>query len=421
MEEVIGQGNTQHPLTEAQVQALIAEGLAHAPVDGKRVLVILPDSTRTAPIPQIVQSLRTALSGRTAALDYLIAAGTHPSMDDTALSSHLGIPVRQGKLPDGSSVYNHHWDHPETFVTVGTLPAAEIETLSQGHLSLDVPIHINRLALDYDFLIVCGPVFPHEVVGFSGGNKYFFPGIAGPEIIDVTHWLGALLTCRAVIGIADNPVRQTIDRAASLIPTPRLGLSMVIHNHDLHGLYIGPIEAAWQTAVSLSAQLNIVTLPHPVQRVLSILPPLYDDLWTGSKGFYKVEPVVADGGEVILYAPHITELSYTHGRLLDEIGYHLRDYILAHWERYKHYPWAILAHSTHLRGDGTYQDGEEHPRVRLTLATGIPQQRCERVGLNYLDPQTIDLDAWRAKHDPDTLIVERAGEILYRLQNTNES
>ena len=57
-------------------------------------------------------------------------------------------------------------------------------------------------------------MFPHEVVGFSGGNKYLFPGIAGPEIINFTHWLGALITNYDVIGAGYTPVRAVIDRAA---------------------------------------------------------------------------------------------------------------------------------------------------------------------------------------------------------------
>ena len=81
---------------------------------------------------------------------------------------------------------------------------------------------------------------------------------------------------------------------------------------------------------------------------------MYDDLWTAAKGMYKMEPAIADGGEVIIYAPHVSEISYTHGRLIDEIGYHCRDYFLAQWDRFKHYPGGILAHSTHVKGLGTF-------------------------------------------------------------------
>lgn len=72
---------------------------------------------------------------------------------------------------------------------MGTIPASEIKEITRGMLSEDVPVGLNRLILDSDHILICEPVFPHEVVGFSGGHKYFFPGIAGPEIINFTRWL----------------------------------------------------------------------------------------------------------------------------------------------------------------------------------------------------------------------------------------
>lgn len=91
----------------------------------------------------------------------------------------------------------------------------------------------------------------------------------------------------------------------------------------------------------------------PYERVLSIMPPIYRDLWTGAKRMYKLEPVVADGGEVVIYAPHIHEVSVVHGKLIDEIGYHCRDYFTEQWDRFGHYPGGILAHSTHVKGKGS--------------------------------------------------------------------
>jgi nickel-dependent lactate racemase len=321
--------------------------------------------------------------------------------------------VRAGRA-GASRIFNHRWDLPETFVTLGVLPAAEVEALSEGRLSLDVPVRINRLILEYDQLIVCGPVFPHEVVGFSGGNKYFVPGVAGPQIINVTHWLGALLTSMAIIGVPDTPVRRMIDRATSFIPTPRLCFALVMHGESPHGLYIGSMEEAWRAATELSARLDIVVVERPYRRVLSVMPEMYDDLWTAAKGMYKLEPAIADGGEVIIYAPHITEVSYTHGKLIDEVGYHVRDYFLKQWDRFKDYPWGVLAHSTHLRGVGTYENGVERPRIQVTLATAIPRERCERIGLGYQDPGTIDPEAWAGGEEEGVLLVRRAGEMLYR-------
>ena len=424
MEEVIkmkettllaGQGVEDRSLGEVEVRSLVAAAFAGLDLKGKRVLAIIPDGTRTAPTPLLFHLFRDLLGGQVAAVDYLVALGTHQAMDDAALSRLIGAPVSDGRVGE-SRVFNHRWDNPETFAALGVLPAAEVETLSDGLLSLDVPVRVNRLIMDYDQLLVCGPVFPHEVVGFSGGNKYFFPGIASSEIINATHWLSALITNRAIIGVRDTPVRRMIDRAASLIPTPRLCLAMVMHGKALHGLYIGSMKNAWRVATDLSAALDIVYVDRPFRRVLSVMPELYDDVWTAAKGMYKMEPAIADGGEVIIYAPHITEVSYTHGKVLDEVGYHVRDYFVKQWDSFKHHPWGVLAHSTHARGAGTYENGVERARIQVTLATGIPRERCERIGMGYRDPATIDVEGWAHREDEGVLLVRRAGEMLYRLR-----
>ena len=317
-------------------------------------------------------------------------------------------------------VFNHHWEDPATFRTLGVIPSAEIEHLSRGLLSMDVPVTVNKLVFDYDQLIVCGPVFPHEVVGFSGGNKYFFPGISGPEVINFTHWLGALITSYEIIGAGYTPVRAVIDRAAAMIDVPKLCVSPVVKGHDLAGLYVGTPQESWEAASALSAQVHVIYVEKPFRQVLSVMPEMYDDIWTAAKGMYKLEPVVADGGEVIIYAPHIDEISYTHGAIIDEVGYHVRDYFVKQWDRFGRYPWGVLAHSTHLRGIGEYDatTAIERPRIQVTLATGIPRERCELVNLGYRDPATIDPAQFTDREDEGVLLVPHAGEMLYRLRGS---
>ncbi len=416
---LIGRGSTTLYLDESDVRELVEQAFEHSDLGGKRVLVILPDSTRTAPIPLFFRLFHEALWGRVAALDYLVALGTHQPMDEEALNRLVGISAEERRtVYAGVNLINHRWDLAETLVNLGKLPAAEIEAISSGLLVQDLPVTVNRLVFDYDQLIVCGPVFPHEVVGFSGGNKYFFPGISGPEVINFTHWLGALITSYEVIGSGYTPVRAVIDRAASFIDVPKLCFSLVVTYGGLAGLYAGSPEDAWQAAADLSAQLHVVYVDKPYRRVLSIMPEMYDDIWTAAKGMYKMEPAIADGGEVVIYAPHITEISYTHGRIIDAVGYHVRDYFASQWEKFKDYPWGVLAHSTHVRGLGTYdiESGIERPRIQVTLATSIPKERCDRVNLGYMDPATIDLAKWEGRQDEGILVVPKAGEMLYRLK-----
>ncbi len=414
---ISGQGSTTDTLSMDQVHALLAQGLEPLALDGQRVLVIIPDGTRTAPIPLLFRLLYAQIGRRVARLDYLIALGTHPPMDEDAIAQLVGASAteRAAHYPN-VAVFNHHWDRPDALQTIGTIAREEAEQLSDGLLSAEVPVVLNRMVSDYDQIIICGPVFPHEVVGFSGGAKYFFPGIAGAEIVNFTHWLGALVTSMNLIGTKDTPVRRVIHRAAELVPTPFLLIALVLQGPDLHGLYIGPHLEAWSAAADLSAQLNIRHMPRTYRRVLSMPPPMYDDLWTAAKAMYKTEPVIADGGEVIIYAPHITEVSYTHGRLIDEVGYHVRDYFLKQWDRFGTVPGGILAHSTHVKGQGTYDrtTGIETPRIQVTLATGIPEERCRRINLGYADYRTIDPGEWAGREAEGILLVPHAGEMLYR-------
>jgi len=411
-----GKGHTDRFLTEGEVHDLMAEALAQASLDGKRALVIIPDHTRTAPIPLFFRLFHELLGSRVALLDYLVALGTHQPMSDEALNRLVGVTAAErAKKYRDVRIFNHRWDLPDTFVTIGTIPAAEIEEITGGLMRQEVPVTLNKLILDYDQLIICGPTFPHEVVGFSGGNKYFFPGIGGPEVINFTHWLGAVITSMEVIGTKHTPVRRVIDRAASFIDRPKLCCSLVVKGEGLAGLFIGTPEEAYEHAADLSAKLHIIYVDKPFKRVLSVMPEMYDDLWTAAKGMYKLEPAIADGGEVIIYAPHITEVSYTHGHIIDEIGYHVRDYFLKQWDRYKAFPWGVLAHSTHLRGIGTFEGGVERPRIKVTLATGIPEEQCRRINLGYMDPATTDMAEWEGREDEGILVVHKAGEMLYRI------
>jgi lactate racemase len=411
---VTGLGLDEGCLSGQQIRELAAEGLSQLPVDDARVLVLIPDGTRTMPMPELFEILEDELGPRVRALDFLVALGTHQPMNDRQLSRLLGRPVANGQCGK-HRVFNHHWDRPDSFADLGEISAEEIAQITGGLLRQSVPVKLNRLILAYDHILICGPVFPHEVAGFSGGAKYFFPGIGGAELINLTHWLGALLTSYDIIGARETLVRAVIHRASELIPVPHSLLAPVVVEDGLSGLFCGPTLETWAEAADLSSRRHIVWLDRPVDRVLAIIPEMYDDLWTGAKGMYKTEPIIADGGEVMLYAPHIREASYVHGRLIREIGYHCRDYFLAQWDRFRDYPGGILAHSTHLKGKGAYDasTGTETSRIQVTLASSIPDEVCRQVNLGYRDPAAVDPAAWAKQ---GWFVVPHAGETLYRVR-----
>jgi nickel-dependent lactate racemase len=407
-------------LSAEEVVAFVREQLAGADLDGRSVCLLVPDGTRSCPLPLLLGAVHGAVHARVSRLTVLVALGTHVPMSDAALAAHLGYS--EGGLAErypGTEVRNHAWWEPETFVTLGRIPAARTSELSGGLLDEPVDVRLNRAVAEHDVTLVVGPVFPHEVVGFSGGNKYLFPGIGGKEVIDVSHWLGALITSAEIIGVpGTTPVRALIDEAAAMVPSELLALCVVVRSgtQDLHAAAFGDTRTAWEAAAGVSAETHVRYLDAPVSRVLSLIPPRYEDIWTAAKGFYKVEPVVADGGEVVLYAPHITEISPTH-REIEEVGYHCRDFFLKQWDRYAHVPRGTLAHSTHLRGAGTFDPATgERCRVRVTLATGIDRELVERVNLGYFDPADVDPTRWA--EEPGALVVPNAGEVLFRLRTT---
>jgi len=413
---VIGYGFSHTALTENQIRELCAEASEQIRPDGKRLLVIVPDSTRSCPMPVLFRILYALLAPRVKALDFLIALGTHPPMSETAICRHFGISSEEKKSAfPKAQFFNHAWNDPSQLREIGTISPSEMALLSEGRISQAVPITINQKVLEYDRVILLGPTFPHEVVGFSGGNKYFFPGVAGKEIIDIFHWLGALITNPVINGVKDTPVRRVIDRASSFIQVEKYAMSLVVQGESVYGFFFGSPEEAFSKAADLSSQIHIIYKEKPFQKVLSCAPAMYDELWTAGKCMYKLEPVVADGGELVIYAPHLNEISVTHGDILKRIGYHVRDYFTSQMERFKDVPLGVMAHSTHVKGIGTYENGIESPRIRVVLATGIPEAVCRQINLDYMDPRTIRPEEWMDQEEKGILYVPKAGEMLYRL------
>jgi len=413
---IIGLGSTDKLLDQRQVRDLCAEALEQQPLDGKRVLAIIPDHTRTAPIDTMFRVVYELLAKRVARLDFIIALGTHPPLSEERIYQRVGITAEEHKRKfEKARFFNHQWNHPGQLQSIGVISEEEVFEISHGLIRQPVDVKINKIVFDYDLLLIIGPTFPHEVVGFSGGNKYLFPGIAGQEIIDMFHWLGALITSPVIIGVKYTPVRKIVDRAAAFLPMERLCMSLVVKGSGLAGLYIGTPEQAWAAAADLSAKLHVIYKDKPFQRVLSCAPPMYDDLWVGAKCTYKLEPVVADGGELIIYAPHIKEVSVTHGDKIEAIGYHVRDYFVKQMEKFRRIPAGVLAHSTHVKGIGTYENGVERPRINVALATQIPESTCRKINLGYRDPASIRIEEWQNREDEGVLYVPKGGEILYRL------
>ena len=406
-------------LSEDSLRETLESGLGGQHT-GESVLVLIPDHTRSLPLPILFRMMVNVLDD-TKRLDFMVALGTHPPLSGESLNHLVGItPAERSSTFKSVGLLNHNWESPTELTSLGVMEQDEIRQIAgkNWHSSLPdrVDIRINKAVLDYDHIIILGPTFPHEVVGFSGGAKYLFPGISGAEMIHATHWLGALAGVVGTIGIQDTPVRTMVHAAAARLRTPLTLVALVVKGDGLSGMFIGDYISAWEQAVELSAQQNIRWCEIPYQRVLSCAPAMYDELWTGAKAMYKLEPAVMLGGEVVIYAPHLDVVSHVHGKYIYQVGYHILPYFLEDWERFKNIPLSVLAHSTHLRGSGVMDNGIEIPNVRVTLASKLSPEDCARLNLGYLDPAKIHVDEWKDREDEGILYVPKAGEVLYRLK-----
>lgn len=399
------------PVSDDQIRAVFSESLSDD-VASEHVLVLVPDRTRTMPLRRLFPLLREAMGGARN-IDVMVALGTHPPLSGSELEGLVGVEKQDHR---NLSLGNHAWDDNRQLQAIGVLTKQRVQEIAARawHPSLggDVPIRVNRAALECDRIIILGPVFPHEVAGFSGGVKYLFPGISGPEFIDVSHWLGALVGIDDTIGLRDTPTRAMIEAAAELVPTPITLIATVVnHDGDVQGIFAGDRHAAWKEAVELSSRLHITWLDSPLERVISCAPSMYDELWTAGKAVYKLQPVMAAGGDVIVYAPHLDTVSHALGKHIFEVGYHVLPYFLDQWDRLEHVPLAVLAHSTHVKGPGEFHNGIEHPKFHVSLASKISAEDCRTLNLGYVDPDTMNPSAPPAGFT----VIDRAGETLYRL------
>lgn len=405
----------KHNLTDRKIFDAFEKGLSQYDLKGKKIVVLIPDSTRSGPYHILVRSIIRILKPIVNKIDFLIALGTHPVMTQEQIKKFLRISKKdeQGLFKD-VNIFNHLWNDKSTFIKIGELSEKEIEELSAGLFKEKLSIEINKIIFNYDVIIVLCPVFPHEVVGFSGGVKYLFPGICGWEFLNFFHWFGAVLTNVKVNGVIDTPIRRLIERANEFIKIPQIFMGLDIVNNKVQGIFIGDIIKAWKEAAGAASRTHIVYLKKKYSVVLGIAPKFYDDIWTAGKVMYKLEPVVADGGELIIYAPHINEISYTHGKAIRKIGYHTRDYFQKQMEKFGNIPRGVMAHSTHVRGGGTFENNIEKPRIIVTLAAGIKEEVCRKINLNFRDHRQINIKDWENREKEGILVVHNAGETLYR-------
>ncbi len=392
-------------------------------IAGKNLLLIIPDKTRSGGkyIGQVIRGIYDAVGQKVDRFTVLIALGTHGPMLDQAIYDYLKFSEEelQHQFPKIKFV-NHEWNDKTKLKQIGLLTREEMLRLSGNRFDLaavrrpeGIPVEVNYRVTEADEIVIIGPSLPHEVVGCSGGNKYFFPGCSGADVTNHTHWLGATVTIPGIIGKIRTPVRDVIDYLASLIKVKKNCFALVVSGDTLHELHFGTPEAAYENAARGTLKVNAKYVDRKYKTVLALCSKKYPEIWTGGKCSYKLQGIVEEGGDLIIYAPHMDRVSESWGPLIEKVGYHCLPYIEAHFTEYldQKIGLGVLAHVTHVKGVGTYQNGVEKPSVNIVMATALTKQKCREINLGYLDYHSVDIEKYR--QDPDCLVVDDAGEILH--------
>jgi nickel-dependent lactate racemase len=422
--QLLGEGSPDSDLTEQDLHTIVEQALEPI-LSGERVLAIVPDKTRDDNTDQLFPFTVDVLGAHDVAqFDVLVAQGTHPPMSESQKLAKLGL---EKKLFSGH-LFDHRWDLPDELVTIGKLREDTVRRLTNGLITHAVPVSLNKLLAPgvYDTILIFGATVPHEVAGFAGGAKYFFPGVAGPELTHTTHWLGALAGIENIIGETETPTRHLIEAAADFIQARIISLNTVVSRDEdgrliTHALFAGDVREAFRQAVAVSRQVHIRYTGRKYKRVVALLDRHYDELWVGGKASYKLGAIIEDGGELIIYAPHLTKISETHGELIEKYGYapleSVRDMLGVSEELRENL--CIAAHLAHVAYAGRVDEhGHVVPRYRITMASGLDEQTCRQVNLGYLDYRSFDCESVR--DDPDTLIVKDAGRDLYKVAMTSD-
>lgn len=410
---IFGKGAPDLNLSVDEMHQIVGQSVASIPLNAK-VLAIIPDTSRDDNTHILFPKIAEFLPN----LDVLVAQGTHPPISASEKLQKIGLEKFDGKI------FNHEWDNRDALCKIGTIPAQKVAQITNGSFSQDIDLTINKLIFDYDILLILGATVPHEVAGFSGGAKYFFPGISGADLTNATHWIGALAGIENIIGRVETPTRHLIETAADFIQKPIINFNSVVsrnsaNNLQTHALFVGDFRESFRKACAVSRQVHIKYVNRKYKKVVAILDEHYDELWTGGKASYKHGGIIEDGGELIIYAPHLKQISQTHGEFIEKIGYapieKVKSMVADSDELRKNL--CAAAHLAHVAYTGLRENPQEF-KYRITLATQIERKICEKVNLGFADFRKFNLEGY--KNDSETLIVENAGRDLYLLREENQ-
>ena len=380
-----------------------------------RVLILPPDFTRFhSGSGELTSIYYTCLTETGSDVDILPALGTHKKMTDREIDTMFGSDIPKERF------LVHDWR--KGIRKMGEIPSSLIQELSEGKLDYSIDVELDSALADgdYDLILSVGQVVPHEVIGMANHNKNIFVGAGGQDIINKTHFLGAVYNMERIMGRAESPVRSVLDYAEKTF----LGdvnviyvLTVMSRNDegvmDMNGLFIGPGREPYEKAARLSRELNISKMESPLDRVVVYLDPdEFKSTWLGNKAVYRTRMVMADAGELFIIAPGLArfgEDSDIDG-LIRKYGYVGTPRILEAVEANEDLRenLSAAAHLIHGSSEG---------RFNITYAPGsVTREEITSVNFSY-----CSLDEAFEKYDPgnlkDGFNTLKSGERIYYISN----
>ena len=343
----------------------------------QRVLILPPDVTRYHSWAGPLTCLLHERLRDTAEIAILPATGTHlPMTDDEIARMFPGVPRALFR--------EHDWRHG--VVTLGEVYANFVRQVSDGRLDFSVRVEVDRLLLQgWDAILSVGQLVPHEVVGIANHNKNVLVGIGGSDLINKSHWLGAVHGIERTMGRADTPVRRLLNRAAEHLALPLVYL-LTVRGRDgqgrlvTRGLFAGDDTACFRRGAELCRRVNLDRLPRAPRKVVVYLDPLeYKSTWLGNKAIYRTRMAIADDGELIVLAPGVRTFGEdeTIDRLIRRYGYRGTPATLEQVRRQPELS-ANLSAAAHLI------HGSTEGRFTVTYCPGhLTRAEIESVGFRY--------------------------------------
>ena len=102
----------------AEIRSAMASIALHG-----RVLVLVPDHTRTFPHAAVLRSIADEIAPRVERVEVMIALGTHPGLSDAEIGKLFDLPG-QPQTVDAVTIVNHEWWDPAELADFGVIPAA---------------------------------------------------------------------------------------------------------------------------------------------------------------------------------------------------------------------------------------------------------------------------------------------------------